>query len=92
MQEKENDIKTIIDVRKELEEHHKVLHEKMLTVLQKFKNKLDTNLITHYTKKKQELLDMADEDTHLLLYPPHPYLFSYLLSIFPFLIVLQSNP
>jgi hypothetical protein len=81
MQERENDIKAVVDARKELEGHHKVLHEKTLTVLQKFKDELDADLTTRYTKGEQELLDMADEGTHLLS-PPLPYLLS--LIFFPF--------
>ena len=61
MLERENDIKAVVEARKELEGHHKILHEKTLVVLQKFKDELDADLTTRYTKGEQELLDMADE-------------------------------
>lgn len=61
MQERENDIKAVVDARKELEDHHKNLHEKTLVVLQKFKDELDSDLTARYTKGEQELLDIADE-------------------------------
>jgi hypothetical protein len=63
MQERENDIKAVVEARKELEGHHKTLHEKTLVVLQKFKDELDADLTDRYTKGEQELLDMADEGT-----------------------------
>lgn len=63
MQERENDIKAVVEARKELEGHHKTLHETTLAVLQKFKDELDADLSARYTRGEQELLDMADEGT-----------------------------
>ena len=61
MAERENDIKAVVEARKELEGHHKLLHDKTLVVLQKFKDELDADLMDRYKKGEQELLDMADE-------------------------------
>ena len=69
MLERENDIKAVRDARKELEGHHKNLHEKTLLVLQKFKDELDSDLTARYTKGEQELLDMADEGRKISPFP-----------------------
>lgn len=63
MLERENDIKAITEARKELETHHKTLHEKTLVVLQKFKQELDDDLASRYERGERELLDMADDGT-----------------------------
>jgi hypothetical protein len=61
MLERENDIKAVVTARKELEEHHKTLHEKTLAVLHRFKEELDSDLVSRYEKGERELLDMADD-------------------------------
>lgn len=69
LQERENDLRSVVDARKELEDYHKTLHEKTLTAIQKFKEDIETDVTARYEKSSQEMQDMADDGTVPLFFP-----------------------